>query len=306
MIILLHGSDQYQIGEKIKEIISGYKKKNPSGINLLFLKENTSFKRIRDEGSQVAMFQEKKLIIGKDLILKREEDFLNNLDYFLKSDNVFLFQEGEKVKEEVLKKLEREGALIQKMEKLTGEKKRKWFLKEIEKRGGKIKKDALERLITSVGDDLFRGINEIEKLVNFKDKGEIEKEDVFLMVQGREEVDIFKAIDFLGEGRKDLALNFFSNHLKRGDTPLYLISMINYQVRNLIILKILSKDLSKGEAVEKSKLHPFVAKKSYHQAQNFTLSKLKKIYHKLWEVDLEIKTGGMEGEVGLIYLLSQF
>jgi DNA polymerase III delta subunit len=46
-------------------------------------------------------------------------------------------------------------------------------------------------------------------------------------------------------------------------------------------------------------MHPFVVKKSLQQASKFTLEELKKIYQKIFQVDLDIKTGRIEPEVAL-------
>jgi DNA polymerase III delta subunit len=37
MIIFLHGQDTYKISQKLKELVVGYKTKNPSGFNLINL-----------------------------------------------------------------------------------------------------------------------------------------------------------------------------------------------------------------------------------------------------------------------------
>ena len=45
--------------------------------------------------------------------------------------------------------------------------------------------------------------------------------------------------------------------------------------------------------------HPYVIKKTIQQARSFSLSELKKIYQKIFQVDLGIKTGKIEPETAL-------
>jgi DNA polymerase III delta subunit len=52
-------------------------------------------------------------------------------------------------------------------------------------------------------------------------------------------------------------------------------------------------------------LHPFVVKKSYQQANKFTLQELKKIYQKIFKADLDIKTGKITPETALDLLLTE-
>jgi len=55
-----------------------------------------------------------------------------------------------------------------------------------------------------------------------------------------------------------------------------------------------------------SKLHPFVLKKSWYLVNKFTLPELKKIYQKIFQVDLAIKTGKINPEIALDLVISDF
>ncbi|MHA1472975.1 MAG: hypothetical protein ACTSQW_07760 [Promethearchaeota archaeon] len=50
-------------------------------------------------------------------------------------------------------------------------------------------------------------------------------------------------------------------------------------------------------------MHPFVVKKTYPLAKQFSFSELKKIYHKIFEIDLDIKTGKLGQEEALELLI---
>ncbi len=78
--------------------------------------------------------------------------------------------------------------------------------------------------------------------------------------------------------------------------------MISYQFRNILVIKDL---LEKGKPLSNSKLHPFVVKKSYQQAQQFSFGELKKIYRKIFEVDYKIKTGQIESQMALELLIAE-
>jgi DNA polymerase III delta subunit len=55
---------------------------------------------------------------------------------------------------------------------------------------------------------------------------------------------------------------------------------------------------------KKSGLHPFVVQKSSYLCNQFSMSDLKKIYQKIFQVDSEIKTGKIDSEMALELLLS--
>jgi len=83
--------------------------------------------------------------------------------------------------------------------------------------------------------------------------------------------------------------------------------MINYQFRNLLLVKDLIEKREPYSAIlRKSQLHPFVVRKSLAQARSFSLPELKKIYQKIFQADLSIKTGKTEAKAALDILIVSF
>ena len=52
-------------------------------------------------------------------------------------------------------------------------------------------------------------------------------------------------------------------------------------------------------------LHPFVVRKSFQQADRFTFQELKKIHQKIFQADLDIKTGKNKPETVLDLLIAK-
>jgi DNA polymerase-3 subunit delta len=166
--------------------------------------------------------------------------------------------------------------------------------------------DALNKLAEFVGNDLWQMENEIKKLISFKGGKIIKKEDVEILVKSRIETDIFETIDSLALKNKRKALELIHKHLEKGDSPLYLLSMINFQFRNLLIIKDLIEKGRPYYTFQKiTQLHPFVIKKSYSQSQRFSLQELKKIYQKIFQVDLNIKTGKLDPQTALDLFIAE-
>jgi len=123
---------------------------------------------------------------------------------------------------------------------------------------------------------------------------------VLRLVKPKIDFDIFKTIDAIAARQKKTALRLLNKHLKIGESPIYILSMINYQFRNLLILKE-GEDIS--ELQKETGLSPFQIKKANWQASQFTLERLKKLYRKIFQIDLGIKTGQIEPEEGLELLV---
>lgn len=306
MIIFLYGKDTYRMREKLKEILEEYKKIHKSGLNLKYFDPSSfakgeGFDDFKNGLIQTSMFREKKLAVITNLFSNPEfkEKFFKKKKEFLDSDDVILiYQEDEVDKNDALSRFLEKNAKSQEFKPLEGEKLKNWVKKEFEKYNTQIDSGALAKLFEYVGNDLWRMSNEIKKLVSYKKK--VSSEDVKLQVRSKIETDVFKTIDAIAEKNKKQALQLLHKHLEKGDSPLYLLSMINYQFRNLLIVKdFIERRKPYNIILKRSGLHPFVVKKSYFQCQKFSFAELKKIYQKIFQTDLEIKTGKIEPEVAL-------
>ena len=82
--------------------------------------------------------------------------------------------------------------------------------------------------------------------------------------------------------------------------------MIAYQFKNLLIIKELQEAQNPyGVIAKKAGLHPFVVQKSYSLCNQFSIEQLKKIYQKIFQIDLDIKTVKIESETALDLLLAE-
>jgi len=316
MIIFLYGPDTYRSRQKLNEIVEHYKEIHKSGLDLKFLDlEEKDFQDFKNEAQIASMFSEKKLLVLKNAFenFDLKKKFSAEIEKFAKSEEVILLYEEEIKKDNFFQTLKKFSE-YQEFQLLDGERLKNWVKKEFRKYQAKIDSAVLEKLIEFVGNDLWQMANEIKKLVAYKTGHnqittvtklcpEIEREDVELLVKSKIEIDIFKTIDAIAAKDKKRAIKLLKAHLEKGDSPLYLLSMINFQFRNLLIIKdLIEKNLSPYSFTN---LHPYVIKKSISLLGKFSFSELKKIYQKIFEVDLDIKTGKIEPEMALDLLITE-
>ncbi len=307
---------------------------------------NLNFQEFIDEIRQASIFKEKKLIILNNVFLDTQafvkqkrsvkderssspaefkKAFLseankNIISSVVKSNDVILFYEEKEVpeKDALFIFLNRQGK-CQEFKLLDSQNLKKWIEKEFFIYKSKINPKAVQTLIDFVGNNLWQMSNEIKKLASYKmDKNVdetsshlhparvIEVEDVELLVKSKIEADIFKTIDALAVKNKKQAILLIHKHLERGDNPLYLFSMINFQFRNLLIIKdLIEKGRPFYSLAKETRLHPYVVKKTYSQAQKFTIQELKKIYQKFFQIDLKIKTGQINASSALDLFIAE-
>jgi len=318
MILFLYGPDTYRSRQKLNEIIEHYKKIHKSGLNLKFFEgEELNFEDFKDEFQQTSMFKEKKLVVLTNFFsnLVFKERFLKEGKNFVNSADIILFYEKNPIPEkDSLFHFLIKNAKSQEFKLLAGQKLKNWVKKEFLNFGIEISQEALEKLISFVGNDLWQMSNEIKKLVAYRTGHnqvttvtkvcpEIKREDVELLVKPKIETDIFQTIDAIAARNKKMALKLLKAHLEKGDSPFYLFSMINFQFRNLLIIKdLMERNLSPYSL---NHLHPYVIKKSIPLLEKFSFSELKKIYQKIFQLDLDVKTGKIEPEMALDLLITE-
>ncbi|MFH1780870.1 MAG: DNA polymerase III subunit delta [Candidatus Nealsonbacteria bacterium] len=306
MIIFLYGEDTYRSRQKLQEIILHYKEIHKSGLNLKYFDgKGIDFQDVKSELQTVSMFKEKKLLVLTDIFSNQglKEGFLKDSKRFINSDNVVVFYEEKgKFTQDALFTFLKKYAQCQEFEPLSNLKLRSWLKNEFEKAGAKIDSMALEAMINFVGNDLWQLANDVQKLAAFKKGRVIETKDIRLFVKPKLETDIFKTIDAIALKNKKQALTLLHKHLEKGDSPLYLLSMINFQFRNILGVKDV---IERGEDLSRSGLKPFIARKSYEQSKKFTYEELKKIYRKIFQVDYDIKTGKLDPQSALDLLIAE-
>ncbi len=306
MIIFLYGEDTYRMREKLKEIIERHKKIHKSGLNLKYFDDFVNFK---DGIRQTSMFKEKKLAVLTNIFTNpdfKEKFYQNKKEFLNLEDIILIYEEKDFNKNNSLFKFLKKNAKSQEFKFLGGQKLETWIKKEFNKYKIKIDSEVLEKLIEYIGNDLWKMSNEVKKLASFRNNKTVKAEDVKLLVRSKIETDIFKTIDAIANKNKKQALNLLHEHLEKGDSPLYLLSMINYQFRNLLIVKdLIEKHKPYNVILKKSGLHPFVVKKTYYQSHKFTFQELKKIYQEIFKKDLDIKTGRIQPEIALDLLIAE-
>jgi len=294
MLLFLYGQDTYRLREELKRIIEKHEKASLNWFNFVKIdaKENELeiFEQIRESANTVSMFNEKKLIVIENIFSAPEEVQKNILEFLrIKNiekdkDTTIIFWADEIEPKNDLFKYLKIKAKSQEFKLLEKSQLRKWIKDYVNEQKGIIDNSAIDKLIEYIGNDLWRIKNEIDKLLNYSNV--IKLKNIELLVKPEVDLNIFELVDAIGQKNKAKALKLFNQHLEKGADEFYILSMIIYQLRNLIKIK--------STPVAKLGLHPFVIRKTQYQAKNFTFEELKKIYYQLMTIDLEAKTGRVD------------
>lgn len=313
MILFLYGQDSYRSRQKLGEIIEENRKAHQSGLNLKVIDCSASdFSEFKQALETISMFEDKKLIVLQGALAspkfeKALLDYQKELSAE-KKDNIVFYEDKEVDRRKSLFKFLQKFAKPQEFSPMEGGELRSWVKKEFDRYGAVPDSRAVEILILYCGNDSWRLHNEIKKIAvrRGKDsKAKIFEEDIKDFVKSDADVGIFTAIEAISAKNKKTAFRFIHSLLEKGESPLYLLSMINYQFRNLVLIKDLVERKTQYPQISKiANLHPFVVKKAWEACRLFSLAELKKIYRNIFQADLNAKTGRVEPGIALDLLLA--
>ncbi len=121
------------------------------------------------------------------------------------------------------------------------------------------------------------------------------KKSIFL---NKEEIksNVFKFVDYVIEKDEKKAFEELKA-LEETEDPIYLLAMLVYGYRNLLIY------ITDSKLMETTP--PFVRSKLKKQAAMYTLDMLLKIYELLYNLDLKVKTGKVKAEFVLPYTIKK-
>lgn len=298
MIIFLYGEDDFRSKEELQKEVNSFVSRNANTMVRTIDAEEQDFSILNNESSSFSLFKEKTVFVIKNIFLNKEfqEKFIERKEKFSKSEDLFLIHSGEKTpKNNILFKFFQKEADCRESLPLQGKTLQTFVAKKFREKGFEVDNAFISKFLLHNGNDLWRIDNEIQKICSFRLGEEIEEEDIEFLGEKHFEKDIFKTIDAIAEDNKKKALSLIREHLKDGEDPIYLLSMIVYQFRNILVARDL---IERGEGLTEMqndfKVHPFVARKSFQLSKKFSLDKLKKIYSKIFRVDFNVKTGRID------------
>ena len=313
MLKLYHGDDTYSLHHRLKELESKFGSVNFGEMNInKFDGADLTFDKLVKSISAVPFLAEKRLIIIKNFLRDGDDklkEYVNeNYSKFPQSSVVLLVEEGEVKKTlSIYKKLAKSDLVVH-FPLRKGYELEQWLIQVAKEETIKIQLPAVKKLIATAGNNGWRLTNELKKLDLYRlslGKGEIENVDIENMVEGETDPNIFDFIDALGARDSRLALSHLGELLKSGKNENYILTMIVYQFRNMMVVQdLVTRGVSRSLVAKEAELHPFVAGKTLSLLKTFDLPMLHRIYYRLMQTDLDIKTGRVEPRLGLEKLLA--
>ena len=310
MIIFLYGQDTYRSTERLNILRGAFIEKfDPRGHSVVVLHgDELKIEDFRKSVFSQGLLSTKRFVVVKNIITeKRTADFYEDLAENLKNkkltkDVILVFWEGSdlagKKRGNKLYSVLSRTDKVEEYKPLEAGKLNNWVIQEVKNQKGKISKQAVDYLAANLGPDLWVQKSELDKLTALRNGKLIRLEDVEMFVSLAMNDNIFHFADALSNKNTKQAAKLLDDQLSLGANEFYLLTMLARQFKILLQVKEgLDQGFSSPALQRELKLHPFVIKKSLAQARKFTIEELKKIYQRLLEIDIKLKTSGTSPKV---------
>lgn len=170
----------------------------------------------------------------------------------------------------------------------------------VKEAGAQISPAAARLLASLTGENPRLALQEIHKVLAYTNyQRTIEEDDVLAVTPDTAPGDIFAMVDAIGQRNGKAALQTLHRLLEEQDA-LSIYGMIIRQFRLLLLAReVLDRGGQQDDVIRELKIHHYVAGKIVQQVRIFTMQDLERIYHRLLDLDVAIKTGQIENVVGL-------
>jgi DNA polymerase-3 subunit delta len=326
MLHILHGPDSFRKNQLLAKIKRDVGAPDVIDLNTTTLDgKGLTYSELVHCCDSIPFLSERRLVIVHDLIARlrppkgsrklREGDqaLLDKLLEYLptlpdSTDLVLVEEDAVPPSHRLVKLAAQVGGQVHAFGMLRPHELEQWLRQNAADKQVSLTRQAAQELIRYVDNNLELLDKEMAKLATYVGPGkQITPEDIRLLVSYVREESIFDLVDALGRREGQRAISLYRQLLDEGSDPLYLMAMIVRQYRLLFQLKSLSEQrVSRAEIMRAIGVrHRFVANKLAGQARNYRLEQLERLYRQLQQLDVAIKTGGIDASLGLEAFIAQ-
>jgi DNA polymerase-3 subunit delta len=302
MTFFFYGPNTYALKQQLGQMIAAYKAKTGSDIGLERVDGSTVKAR-----ELVAILQASPFLATSRLVIvdgmasnKTMGEKLADMLTAVPSSTVAVFVEREvDQRTNLFKALSRADKVV-KFDQLSAPQLSSWAKAEVARLGAAIDAPALRELVDLTGGDQWRLAGEVGKLVNYSQV--ITLETVRKLVAPSINQSVFDLVEAMTAGRTDAALASYRGLLAAKENELYILTMVQWQLRNLLLAKT-APGLTQAELAKTAGMSPYVAGKMMSAQRHHAEATLTNAYRAAADCELDIKSGRLKPEAAVEQLV---
>lgn len=318
-IYLIDSKEEYlkeTVIEQAKDLISF------PDFNYIEIKGKKTIEEIKTAMDTYPVMEDKKVLVWRNIDLsknniKEYEDICNliveeieNLADFL---TFIIISEENIFKGKFYKAIKKYGQIVE-IERLNNNELVSFIGKRFVKNKKKIKKTYINEIIERFSYlnknsqiDLYEVVNTVDKIIANSDKDEVLLEDVHDQLDQVLDLNIFNLTDSLSQRDTKTAMNTYLYMAKDIDEIFKIFYMLVRHIRNLIGIKILTRDSYNDSFMQKSlAISSFELRKDKGFIGNFSLDELFDLQDFLYSCDLKQKSEDFDMNLNMLMFIGKF
>lgn len=300
MILFFYGHNSFEAREQIAKLVGQFQKKTGSDIGLEKIDgERVTMGELKSAIQAIPFLSSSRLVLIENL--SKNKPVAAKIDELIDSvpsSTVAVFYDPEADHRTNYFKSLKSNAKAVEFKSLDQGRLIHWIIARVVGLGGTIDRAAAGRLLELAGEDQWRLSNEIDKLVNYSN--EVTVDAIDLLVESSKTESIFNLVDAISAGKGDLAINIYARLRRDGESEMYILSMIIWQLRNQLLAKAAGR-ITPPQLAKEAGMSPYVAQKVLATRHLYTEEKIKRLFIKAIDTEVAIKSG--EGDSD--YLVEQ-
>ncbi len=307
-LIYLHGDEPYLMEKAVRRLQDILVPPDLRDFNMeVFYGNESSGGHIAEAAATLPMFAEWRLVLVKKadaLPAASLEDLARYIEN--PSPSTCLVFLGEKIdqRKKFFAEFKKRGELVE-CKRLYENQLGAFIKAEAAARGKRIESAAAEMLVYLVGNNLQELVSEVEKAVLYVGgRDTVTAPDIREIASDTRVNSVFELADSLGEKKIDRALRSLDTLIEGGEAPLLVLAMITrhyrqlWKVRELLDRKVPTRDIGKAAGI-----NPYFLQGIIPQARNYEPGELRRLFEKIFQADLALKTGRVKPRIVLERLL---
>lgn len=302
---LIYGEEPFLIERETQKILDKYNNKNYEIIK--YDLDNTPIDVVVEDADTVSLFSNKKIILCKNsyfFTAKKGllDHNLDGLESYLNDSNedvilIFVVNHDKiDVRKKITKLFKSIGTIIE-CKKPTS------YISIVKElfENYKISNNDINLLLDRIGNNLGILKQEIDKIKLYKGEDlNITTSDILSLTPEYIEPDIFEFVNSIVTKNKIKALKIYHEMLLQKEEPIKIIVVLANQFRLLYQVKELSsKGYSESDIASILEVHPYPVKLAREKSREYKSSELLNYLEQLANLDISIKTGVVDKELGL-------
>jgi DNA polymerase-3 subunit delta len=305
-LILLTGEDTFRLHERLRVLKKGFAQKYPDGELKIFEtpqrgdgnNNDSALRELNDLVCTPNLFGGKRLAICENdwwnaEKFEKADTFFKNLPENTDNSTILVVQ-PKLDKRTKWSKFFLENARKEEFDLLDESSLLRWIEQRTEKLGSSISRKDAQFLMNRCGTNLWNLASELEKLATASDTTPISQKIIESLSPPQPQLEVWDFLEKLSQGDTQKAIQRFRSLLMMGIPIQQIFSLIQREIRIHAQLRAaLNQKLPEREIAQRTKLHPFVVKKTIGCTRNFSAQKIRELYDQLFDIEKRMKSGGI-------------